>query len=230
VTVTKPRLDRPDAPVPARGTRAQSRTHDPEQTKRDILTIATEEFAHNGLSGSRIDEIAARTRTSKRMIYYYFGDKEGLYLAVLEAAYQKIRAIEATLDLDHMPPVEALRRLVEFTFDYENAPENEAFIRLVMIENIHHGKYLAKSKVIQDLNVTVVDTIRRVYERGLAEGVFREGIDPIELHWHISAMCFFNVSNRATFSMIFKRDFVSPGAVAERRRNMVEMIVRYMLR
>jgi AcrR family transcriptional regulator len=212
----------------SRGRSASSRVNDPEGTRRNILEVATQEFSKNGLSGSRIDEIAALTRTSKRMIYYYFGDKDGLYLAVLEAAYHRIRAIESTLDLEHLEPRAALKALVEFTFDYQNA--NSDFIRLVMIENIHHGAMVEKSRVIQELNVTVIDAIRSVYERGRKAGVFRKGIDPIDLHWAISALCFFNVSNRATFSKIFKRDMGSAKALAARRGNVVELIERYVVR
>jgi AcrR family transcriptional regulator len=140
---------------------ARTRTNDPEGTRRNIIAVATSEFAEKGFSGARVDEIAARTSTSKRMIYYYFGDKEGLFVAVLEEAYRRIRAIEATLKLDHLDPESALRALVGFTFDYQNA--NEDFIRLVMVENIHGGVHLARSKVIQDLNVvSVIDAIRDI--------------------------------------------------------------------
>jgi AcrR family transcriptional regulator len=202
-----------------------TRMQDPEGTQRNIIEVATAEFAEYGLAGARIDEIAAKTKSSKRMIYYYFGDKEGLYLRVLEAAYSKVRATEATLHLDDLEPVEALRKLVEFTFDHHNA--NEPFIRLVMIENIHHGEYLSRSKAIQALNVTAIDTISRLYERGVKSGVFRPGLDPIDLHWQISALCFFNVSNRATFSKIFSRDLGSKKALARLRRQTVDMVERF---
>jgi AcrR family transcriptional regulator len=205
---------------------AQGRINDPEGTKRNIIEIATKEFAENGLSGARIDEIAAKTKSSKRMIYYYFGDKDGLYLKVLEHAYSKVRATEATLDLQDLPPVEALQKLVRFTFDHHNS--NEAFIRLVMIENIHHGEYLAKSSVIQRLNVTAIDAVRNLYERGVKEGVFRAGLSPVELHWQISALCFFNVSNRATFSKIFKRDLGSRKSLSSLREAVVEMTMRHI--
>jgi AcrR family transcriptional regulator len=198
---------------------------DPAGTQRNIIEVATAEFAEYGLAGARIDEIAAKTKSSKRMIYYYFGDKEGLYLRVLEAAYSKVRATEATLHLDDLEPVEALRKLVEFTFDHHNA--NEPFIRLVMIENIHHGEYLSRSKAIQALNVTAIDTISRLYARGVKSGVFRPGLDPIDLHWQISALCFFNVSNRATFSKIFSRDLGSKKALARLRRQTVDMVERF---
>jgi AcrR family transcriptional regulator len=210
----------------AASARVRSRTNDPEGTKRNIIEVATVEFAENGLSGARIDEIAAKTKSSKRMIYYYFGDKDGLYLKVLEDAYSKVRAIEAALDLQELPPAEALEKLVRFTFDHHN--RNQTFIRLVMIENIHRGRYLARSPVIQKLNVTAIETVRGLYERGVKEGVFRPGLDPVELHWQISALCFFNVSNRATFSKIFKRDLGSKKSLASLRASVVQMILRHV--
>ena len=205
---------------------AVTRTQDPEGTRRDILAIATEEFALNGLSGARIDEIAARTRSSKRMIYYYFGDKEGLYLRALENAYRLVREGENDLDTAGLSPVDALRRLVEFTFDHHH--QHEEFIRMVMIENIHHGQYLERSEAIRALNETAIDHIAGIYQRGVSAGVFRAGIDPVELHWQVSALCFFNVSNRATFSKIFGRDFGAEASQASLRRNAVEMVLRYV--
>jgi AcrR family transcriptional regulator len=218
----------PSAKAPARRGRppASERTNDADRTSQNILEIATKEFADKGLSGARIDEIAALTHTSKRMIYYYFGSKEGLYVAVLENAYQRIRSIESELHLEDLPPVEALRRLVEFTFDYQVG--NPDFIRLVMTENIHNGEFLQQSSVIQKLNTPAIAGLARVYERGCAEGVFRKGIDPIDLHMSISALCFFTVSNRHTFSLIFKRDLGSAAVQAMRRANIVEMISRFV--
>jgi len=194
----------------------------------DILAVATRDFAEKGLAGARVDEIAAATATSKRMIYYHFGSKEGLYLAVLEAAYARIRAIEAGLQLEDLAPEDALRKLVAFTFDYQQ--DNEDFIRLVMNENMHRGQYLAQSRTIQELNVPAIDAVRRVYERGVRAKVFRRGIDPVDLHMSISALCFFNVANRHTFSLIFRRDLGTPAALRERRDAIVEMIVRYVRR
>jgi AcrR family transcriptional regulator len=214
-----------------RGRKSQGavvRPQDPEGTRRNILEIASEEFALNGLSGARVDEIAARTRSSKRMIYYYFGDKEGLYLSALENAYRLVREGEAKLDIEGLSPIEALSRLVEFTFDHHH--QHEEFIRMVMIENIHHGQYLERSKVIRELNITAIDHIARIYARGVDDGVFRPGLDPVELHWQISALCFFNVSNRATFSRIFGRDFGSAEALERLRRNAVDMLVRFVAR
>ena len=204
---------------------ASGRINDPEGTKRNIIEIATKEFAENGLSGARIDEIAAKTKSSKRMIYYYFGDKDGLYLKVLEDAYSRVRAIEAALDLDAMAPLDALRRLVEFTFDHHNS--HEPFIRLVMIENIHHARHIKRSRAIQSVNTTVIEAIERLYVRGRAARLFRPGLDAIDLHMTISALCFFNVSNRATFSKIFSRDLKSKEALAHLRAQTVEMIERF---
>jgi AcrR family transcriptional regulator len=200
--------------------------YDPELTRRNILAVATREFAGKGYSGARVDEIAAQTNTSKRMIYYYFEDKEGLFVAVLEDAYRRIRQIEATLDLVDLEPEAAIRALVGFTFDYQNS--NEDFIRLVMVENIHQGIHLARSRAIQDLNVSVINTLREIYERGVFNGVFREGIDEIDLHMTISALCFFNVSNRATFSQIFKKDMTSQEMLAKRRETVIDTVIRYL--
>lgn len=205
-----------------------TRTQDPDGTRKNIIEIASEEFALSGLTGARIDEIAARTRTSKRMIYYYFGDKDGLYLSALENAYQMVRQGEGQLDIEHLPPLDALKRLVEFTFDHHR--QHESFIRMVMIENIHHGEFLERSKTIRQLNVTAIDHIKKLYARGVKEGLFRKNLDPIELHWQISALCFFNVSNRATFSKIFGRDFGSADAQTSLRKNVVDMVVRYVVR
>ena len=206
--------------------RARTPERDPEATRANILEIATEEFAEKGFSGARVDDIAARTDTSKRMIYYYFGDKEGLFVAVIEQAYGRIRQIEASLKLDHIEPESALRTLVGFTFDYQNA--NEGFIRLVMVENIHRGVHLARSGSLAELNFPVIATLRDIYQRGRAAGVFRDGIDEIDLHMSISAMCFFNVANRATFSRIFQREMASPEALARRREIVIDTILRYV--
>jgi AcrR family transcriptional regulator len=211
-----------------RAGRKPSRTQDPEGVKRNIVEIASEEFALNGLAGARIDEIAERTLTSKRMIYYYFGDKEGLYLAALENAYRLVREGEAKLDVEGLSATDALKKLVEFTFDHHH--RHEDFIRMVMIENIHHGEYLERSKAIRQLNVSAIDTMESVYRRGVAEGAFRKGLDPLELHWQVSALCFFNVSNRATFSKIFGRDMASNKALASLRRNAVDMMLRYVVK
>jgi AcrR family transcriptional regulator len=201
---------------------------DPAGVQSNILAVAMAEFAQSGLSGARIDDIAAKTRSSKRMIYYYYGDKDGLYRRVLEEAYRKVREGEQQLDLDHLPPVEALRRLVEFTFDHHS--ENPDFIRIVMIENIHHGVYLEQSELIGSLNAGAIEKLEAICRRGREAGIFRDEIEPLELHWHISALSFFNVSNRATFSGIFGERLFTPPGQDKLKRHVVDMVLRYVLK
>jgi len=218
-------FEKPTLPEP--GTLKEAgRTNDPARTMAEILAVATHEFADKGLTGARIDEIAAATRTSKRMIYYYFGSKDGLYLAVLEEAYRRMRAIESDLHLDDLPPVQALSKLVQFTYDHHR--DNEDFIRLVMSENIQRGDYLRQSKSIQALNTNAIQSVRAVYERGVEQGVFRAGLDPVDIHSAISAFTFFNVSNRHTFGLIFQ-DRASPDkADTLKREHVVDLILRFV--
>jgi AcrR family transcriptional regulator len=203
-------------------------TQDPERVRRDIVEVATAEFARKGFNGARVDEIAQKTSTSKRMIYYYFGDKEGLFVAVLEEAYARIRGIERSLDLDGLAPAEALRRLAGFTFDYQNA--NPDFVRLVMDENIHDGVHLDQSQRIRSVNASALVALSDVYRRGVADGTFRDDLAVVDLHMIVSALCFFNVSNRATFSRIFGLDMGDPATLAHRRAVVVEAVLRYALR
>jgi AcrR family transcriptional regulator len=209
-----------------KATKGVARTNDPERTMADILEVATHEFSEHGLAGARIDAIADAMRESKRMIYYYFGSKEGLYLAVLENAYRRIRTIEAELHLEDLPPQQALSKLVAHTVDYQFG--NPDFVRLVMNENILKGEYLARSKVIGKLNVPAIDRLREVYTRGVREGVFRPGLDAVDLHMTISALSFFNVANRHSFSQIFGRDTSLPAVIAARRQVIVDTVLRYV--
>ena len=220
----KPRA--PVAPLAAAKKGALARTNDPQRTMAGILEVAMAEFAEKGLDGARIDAIAATTRTSKRMIYYYYGSKERLYLAVLEESYRRMRAIEADLRLEDLAPEDALRRLVGFTFDHHYG--NQAYIRLVMSENMQRGSYLAQSATIQQLNVPAIEAIRKLYERGLQQGVFRAGLEPVDLHASISALTFFNVSNQHTFGLIFKRDMRAIQAQLARRDSIIDMVVRFV--
>lgn len=199
---------------------------DPDGVRRDIVRIASEEFANNGLSGARIDEIAARTKTSKRMIYYYFGDKDGLYQTCLESAYARVRHGEEELDLGGLPPDQALAKLVSFTFDHHR--KNPDFIRMVMIENIHNADYLSKSDLIQSTNTAAIDKLADIIQRGQKAGTFRAELSPVELHWHISALSFFNVSNRPTFSALFGTELFSKTGQEGLRDHAVEMILRFV--
>jgi AcrR family transcriptional regulator len=212
-------------PPPARGRRSRSIA---EQTMANIMEVATEAFARDGLAGARIDEIAARTRTSKRMIYYHFGGKEALYLAVLEAAYRRLRSAELGLDLEARRPDQALRQLVRSTFDHHHA--NPDTVRLIMNENLHYGAYLKKSSVIQKLNVPAIDATKRILERGEKAGVFRRGIDPIELHMTISALSFHHVANRYSFSSVFNIDMTSNAAIERRREAIADLVLAWVSR
>lgn len=201
---------------------------DPAGVRKNILSVAMEEFAANGLSGARIDEIAAKTNSSKRMIYYYFGDKQGLYTRVLEEAYRQVRAGEQELELDHLAPVEALKLLAEFTFDHHS--RHPDFIRIVMIENIHRGAFLEQSELIRLLNAGAIQKLEAICRRGRDSGLFRENVTPLELHWHISALSFFNVSNRATFSRIFGDALFTADGQHALRDHLVEMVVGLALK
>ncbi|AXS40779.1 TetR family transcriptional regulator [Breoghania sp. L-A4] len=212
----------------SRAAEPKPRKYDPEATRANIIAVAMDAFSQHGLSGARIDEIAARTKTSKRMIYYYFGDKEGLYRVVLETAYARVRAGEEALRLDHLTPVEAMRALTEFTFTHHNnAPE---FVRLVMIENIHNGEHLQASDIIAQVNAGIIRHVDRIYRSGLEAGVFRPGLEPIEIHWLISGLAFFSVSNRATFSKIFDWQRVRPEGLDALTRQAVDVVLRFVLK
>lgn len=202
------------------------RTRDPVQTRRAILDAAIAEFAAHGLSGARVDEIAARTRTTKRMIYYYFASKEQLYAAVLEELYGGMRDAEAALDLDALSPPEAMRLLVETTFDHHAAhPE---FVRLVATENILEARHVAASPTIRARNARVIETMTRLLRRGEQAGVFRTGVDPFDLHVLINGFCFHRVANRHTLGAIFERDLTAPKRVAAQRAMIVAAVLRYL--
>jgi len=209
-----------------RPSRERSRTNDPDRTKADILTVATEEFATHGLSGARVDAIAERTRTSKRMIYYYFGSKEGLYLAVLEKAYADIRDIESGLKLDILDPIEALRRLIDQTFEYDDTHAD--FVRIVAIENVHQAKHLAEAPSIRQINLRVIELVGAILERGQALGLFRADLDAVDVHMMISAFCFFRVANRYTFSEIFQVDLSEPGRRRKHKQMITEAVIRLL--
>ncbi|WP_233624213.1 TetR/AcrR family transcriptional regulator [Actinoplanes sp. ATCC 53533] len=210
----------PDSEVAAPATR------DPERTRSEILAVATHEFADKGYAGARVDEIAAKTRTTKRMIYYYFGGKEQLYLAVLEQAYGGIRALEQQVDVEHLDPVDAIRHLAALTFDHhESHPD---FIRLVSIENIHRARHIARSEILSGLADPALETLTRILERGRAAGCFRADVDPIDVHMLISAFCVFRTANRYTFNAIFKRDMLEPARREHYRTMLGDVVLEYL--
>jgi AcrR family transcriptional regulator len=207
-------------------TEAAQRHRDPERTRQEILDVALSEFARNGYSGARVDEIAARTRTTKRMLYYYFTNKEQLYIAVLERAYATARDAERQQDVDHLDPVSAIRTLAELTFDHHESHQD--FISLVAIENIHRGEFIAKSPAIVEVNSPAVDLIARILERGHAAGVFQRQVEAIDVHMMISAFCFFRVSNRHTFGALFGVDMLDPARRDQYRQMIGDMVVSYL--
>jgi AcrR family transcriptional regulator len=211
------------------GTEAASgsgQKRDPERTRQRIMAAATHEFATKGLAGARIADIAARAGANKRMLYHYFGDKEALFLAVLENAYAAIRARERALDLQHLEPEAAMRRLVETTWDhYIEHPE---FLTLLGTENLHRARHLKRSTRIRDMHSPFADMIRDILRRGEHAGVFRAGVDPVELYVTIAGLGWFHLSNRHTLSVIFERDLEAPAALARRRAHMVEVVLGYL--
>jgi AcrR family transcriptional regulator len=196
---------------------------DAVRTRSEILDVATREFADNGYAGARVDEIAAKTRTTKRMIYYYFGSKEQLFVAVLEREYARIRGLESELDVEHLDPVDAVRQLVELTFDHHEAHPD--FIRLVSIENIHQARHIAGSKVLAELGHPALDTLTRILERGREAGLFRGDVEALDVHMTISAFCVFRIANRHTFQAIFKRDLLDPSRRDHDRRMIGDLVV-----
>ena len=222
-------LRSPPRLVNSRSGRIASRSRQrrqPAVTRRRILDAATNEFSANGLAGARVDEIADRANVSKRMLYHYFGNKEALWLAVLEEAYLHIRNEERGLDVGSLPPVEGMRRLIEFTMDYDAAhPE---FISLLIGENLQKAKYLRRSRKIRGLHTSLLDVIGDLLKRGSRAGVFRDDIDPAELYIAIAALGFFYFSNVHTLSTIFGRDFNSPAARKQHLQHSTDVILGYL--
>jgi AcrR family transcriptional regulator len=198
----------------------------PEENRASIVAAAIDEFAARGFKGASMDAIAARTRATRALINYYFGSKEKLYIAALEQVYAEIRAAEVELDLDHLPPVDAIRRIVEFTFHYYL--KHEGFVRIVVAENQAKGRHLRKSKAMRTLNRPIIDRLARVIARGQAEGRFRPDVDPVEVHKAIAALGMFNVTNRYTFGAIFQREMGAKGDVDRRREIVAEVILSYL--
>ncbi len=198
----------------------------PQANRARIVAAAIDEFAARGFKGASMDAIAARTHTTRALINYYFGSKEQLYLAVLEGVYAEIREAEGELDLDHLEPAAAIRRIVEFTYNYYRAPEG--FVRLVVADNPARGRHLKKSPAMRTLNRPIIERLARVIQRGQAAGLFRKDADPVEIHKAIAALGMFNVSNQYTFGAIFQREMGAKGDVARRHEIIADMIVGYL--
>lgn len=202
------------------------RQRDADRTRAEILKVARREFVGRGFSGARVDAIAAKTATSKRMLYYYFGDKEGLYLEVLRDAYFSIREAERALDLDIDDPVAALRSLVRFSVRHNF--QDPDYVRLIMVENIHHGRFLEQLDEVMVTSRDAITQIDDIYRKGRDAGKFRRGLNAIDIHWAISAVSFFSVSNQATFGMLFDRKMDETGVKATEQLA-EDMVMRFVL-
>lgn len=212
-------------PAPSDGKKRKQR--DAEATREAILQVATEEYARVGLHGARVEEIASRTATSKHMIYYYFGSKEGLYRAVLEKAYADFRSAETAVDYDAMDPVAALEMLIGISFDTHRA--NPHVIRIIMSENLDQGSHLAADdQTVQ--RAKVLDITRRILDRGKQAGMFADDATPLHLHMSLSALCFHFHSNRYTFGTIFAVDYENPAFVEERRAEVIRTLMKRCLK
>lgn len=204
------------------------RARDAERTQEAILMAAKGAFAESGLGGARMEKIAERAGVNKRLIYYYFADKEALFKAVLEQTYKHIRDEERTLNLLAMKPIDAVRRLVEFTWDYYL--EHPEFLTLLNSANLHRARHLAESPRARELNSPLIDTLGAILERGRASGDFRGGVDPLQLYVSIAGLSYFYLSNNHTLSAIFGRDLMTAKAHGERLSHMTDVILGYVLR
>jgi AcrR family transcriptional regulator len=215
-----------DSPPTRTRARRASPPRDPDRTRAGILAAATEEFAAHGLGGARVDRIAARAGSNKRMLYYYFGDKEALYLAVLEGAYERIRSEEQKLHLSDRSPEDGVRELCAFTWRYFVAhPE---FMSLLSTENLNRARYLKRSRKVRAMHSPLVTVLSEVLARGAREGVFRRGVDPVQLYISIAALGYFYLGNRHTLSTIFGRDLLSPRARSERLAHIGDLVVTWL--
>lgn len=206
------------------GRQAAPRARDAEATQKRILAAAKREFSRLGLGGARVDDIAEKANANKRMIYHYFGSKEDLFKKVLEDAYQDIRAAEARLDLAGLPAEEALEKLVRFTWKYYlDHPE---FLTLVNSENLHKARHLKASQNIEAINRPLHGMVQDILDRGVREGVFRAGMDEMQLNVTIAAVSYYYFTNRFTGAVVYKRDFMTPEALQARIDFNVDTILR----
>lgn len=206
----------------------EERQRDADRSQGTILAAARDEFAEYGLGGARMDRIAERAGLNKRLIYYYFEDKETLFQAVLEQAYRDIREQERTLHLLDLEPAAAVRRLVEFTWNYYL--EHPEFLTLLNSANLHKARHLQGSQRARQLNSPLIEMLAEILERGRREGTFRGGVDPVQLYVSIASLSYFYLSNNHTLSAIFGRDLMTAKARSERLSHMCDVILGYLLR
>ena len=203
-----------------------TRAHDPRRTRASILAAATAAFAEKGYSGANVNEIVAQAGTTKPMIYYHFGSKEGLFAAVLEQVYAGMREFEQAAQDPGAPAADAMRRLVEATFDCHAAHPD--WIRLIAVANIHGAQHIAASTTIASKNSAILLILEDLLARGVAEGAFRPGVDPLHLHLLMASFCFYRVSNRHTWRVIFGRDLAAPEEAAQQRRVIADAVLDYL--
>jgi AcrR family transcriptional regulator len=199
---------------------------DPDATQARILVAATQEFAKHGLGGARVDRIATRAKSNKRMLYHYFGNKDELFRITVENAYAQFRNAEAALQLDNMEPVAAIRRLVAFTWEY--FLQNPEFITLVNSENLHKAKHLKASKTTPDMSRKFVGRMQSLLLRGEHAGVFRTGLDPVQVNISIAAIGYYYLTNRHTAAIVFERDMMSKDALAARLKFNTDTVLRML--
>ena len=206
----------------------EPRPRDADRSQRDILLAALNEFAGHGLGGARMDRIAERALVNKRLIYYYFADKDSLFLAVLERAYQDIRTREGELKLAQVEPIEAIRRLIAFTWNYYI--EHPEFLTLLNSENLHRARHLKQSAHIRSMHSPFVQMLADVLERGHKANLFRAGVDPVQLYISVAGLSYFYLGNCHTLSTIFGRDLLNPKAQVERLSHMTDLVLGYLVR
>ncbi|RJF77807.1 TetR/AcrR family transcriptional regulator [Rhodopseudomonas palustris] len=197
---------------------------DPAATRQKLLSAARQEFAARGLAGARVDEIAARAGVNKQLVYHYFGDKDALYLGVLEWVYEELRSHERSLNLDGLPPERAIRKLIEFSFDH--LAGHPDFIVLLNDENRGGASHVRGSGRLEAMHSPLVSLVSKILKEGIAEGVFRKGVNPVQLYISIAGLSYFYFSNNPTLSAIFGRDLNTPRERAARRRHVVDLVLR----
>ena len=197
---------------------------DPVGTRQRLLTAARREFGRSGLSGARVDEIAARAGVNKQLVYHYFGDKDALYLAVLEWVYEEIRTQERKLNLEGLPPERAIRKLIEASFDHLSSHPD--FIVLLNDENRSGARHVRGSKRLEAMHSPLVSMVSRILSEGVRAGTFRKGVDPVHLYISIAGLSYFFFSNTSTLSAIFGKDLSSAVARRARRKHVVDLVLQ----
>lgn len=202
------------------------RKRDPDRSKDAILTAATSEFSELGFDGARVDRICKRSGVSKNLVYHYFGGKEELFIEVMRNMYSKFRARQQSLDLSGLGPMEGMHALIAHTF--KHLLESPEVIGLLNTENLHKAKHIRKSSEITSMYLPLIEKIEALLAQGQTEGIFREGIDPVDLYISISGLGYFYISNQHTLSIVLSADLMEPSRVDQRLEHMTEVIMRFL--